>query len=392
MQDLKKELKKYSSNIYQEIKDIRIHLHENPELSFKEFETSAFIKSFLDKNQISYIDKVAKTGIVARLESGTKPSKKTIALRADMDALPIEEDKNNKYCSHNTGVMHACGHDLHIASLLGVAKTLNKFSSYWEGTIYLIFQPGEELLPGGAKLILEQDVMKPKPELILAQHVLPDMKIGEFGFKSGIYMASGDEIYLEIKSKGGHGAMPHKTTDTVLAASHIIVALQQIVSRRCDARIPTVLSFGKFIANGATNIIPEKVNIEGTFRTFNEQWRNEAKELIKEIATCTAKSMGCECEVEIKHGYPCLYNNETISNLSQELAKDYCGEENIKTMDIRLTTEDFGYFSQEYPVCFYRFGVNSENALHSSKFEAQDESLIDSVGLMSWLSINLMNS
>lgn len=392
MTDLKTKIKAFSKSINAEIKEIRAHLHTNPELSFEEFETSKFIQNYLKNIGITYKSGYVKTGIVGKIE-GKNPTKKVIALRSDMDALPITENPQNKYCSINNGIMHACGHDLHMASLLGTAKILNEFKNEWEGTVLLIFQPGEELLPGGARLMMEEGALQPEPEWILGQHVLPDMPAGTVGFRSGMYMASGDEIYLTIKGKGGHAAMPHRCTDNVLIASHIIVALQQIVSRHCDARIPTVLSFGKMIANGATNIIPEEVKIEGTFRTMDEKWRAKAKQLISNIAKSTASGMGAECEVEIRHGYPFLVNDEDLTHEAKLNAINLLGDDRVVNMDIRMTTEDFGFYSQKYPVTFYRFGVKSDKngSLHTANFEANDDSLETSMNTMAWLAISHLN-
>lgn len=392
MTNLKSNIREYSKSISSEIKEIRAHLHTNPELSFEEKETSKFIQSYLKELDIPFKSGFAKTGVVGKLE-GKNPDSKVIALRSDMDALPIKENPNNQYCSKNDGVMHACGHDMHMASLLGTAKILSKYKDEWEGTILLIFQPGEELLPGGAKIMMKEGALQPKPEWILGQHVLPDMPAGTVGFRSGMYMASGDEIYLTVKGKGGHAAMPHKCTDNLLIASHIIVALQQIVSRHGDARIPTVLSFGKMIANGATNIIPDTVEIAGTFRTMNEEWRAKAKQLITNIARSTAAGMGAECEVDIRHGYPFLVNDEEIGDQAKANAIDLLGSENVVNMDIRMTTEDFGFYSHEYPVTFYRFGVQSEGSgsLHTSSFEANDDSLETSMSVMAWLAISYLN-
>ncbi|NOU61011.1 M20 metallopeptidase family protein [Marinifilum caeruleilacunae] len=392
MTNLKDKIKEFANSIESEIIEIRSHLHQYPELSFEEFETSKFIQSKLDEYGIPFTNGHVKTGIVGKIE-GKNPSKKVIALRSDMDALPIDENPENKYCSKNIGVMHACGHDMHMASLLGTAKILNQFKSEWEGTILLIFQPGEELLPGGARLMMEEGALQPEPEWILGAHVLPDMPTGTVGFRSGMYMASGDEIYLTVKGKGGHAAMPHKCTDNVLIASHIIVALQQIVSRHCDARIPTVLSFGKIEANGATNIIPGEVKIAGTFRTMNEEWRSKAKQLISDIAKSTAKGMGAECEVDIRHGYPFLVNHEKYTEQAKNDAIELLGEEKVVNMDIRMTTEDFGFYSQKYPVSFYRFGVKSEKpgSLHTPNFEANEKALKTSMSVMAWMAISYLN-
>ncbi|RUT78495.1 M20 metallopeptidase family protein [Ancylomarina longa] len=393
MQELKTKIKEFAASINSEIKEIRAHLHANPELSFQEFETSKFIQTLLDKYGIPYQTGFVKTGIIGTIK-GENPEKRVIALRSDMDALPIDENPENKFRSKNSGIMHACGHDMHMASLLGTAKILNQFKEKWEGTILLIFQPGEELLPGGARLMMEEGALQPEPEWVLGQHVLPDMPCGKVGFRSGMYMASGDEIYLTVKGKGGHAAMPHKCTDNVLIASHIIVALQQIVSRHCDARIPTVLSFGKVIANGATNIIPSEVSIEGTFRTMDEEWRAKAKELITNIAQSTAKGMGAECEVTIKHGYPFLVNNDQFTDLAKQNAIELLGEDKVVNMDIRMTTEDFGFYSQKYPATFYRFGVKSEKdgSLHTANFEANEEALETSMSVMAWLAISFLNN
>ena len=279
--DFKDQIKELTHKYFDEIVGIRRHIHENPELSFEEYNTSKYICSKLDEYGISYKSGYVKTGIIGKIE-GKNPDKKIIALRADMDALPIHESEDHSVKSCNAGVMHACGHDAHSASLLGTAKILSELKDQWEGTILLIFQPGEEKFPGGAKLMMEEGALdNPKPEIIIGQHVLPDMEAGHVGFKEGMYMASGDEVYLTIKGKGGHAAMPHTLNDNVLIAANIIVSLQQIVARMVPANIPTVLSFGRVIADGATNIIPEKVEIAGTLRTMNEEWRAKIKAHIR---------------------------------------------------------------------------------------------------------------
>lgn len=393
MDQIINKIKKLSLEYLEEIKSIRTHLHQNPELSFEEFETSKFVQKQLDFYGISYKSGFVKTGIVGKIK-GKNPNKKVLALRADMDALPICENDFHLICSNNKGVMHACGHDMHMASLLGTAKILNELKEEWEGTVLLIFQPGEELLPGGARMMMEEGALSPEPDLIMAQHVLPDMEAGQVGFREGMYMASGDEIYLKIKGKGGHGAMPHRCDDTILIASHIVVALQQIVSRHADIRVPTVLSFGRMIAEGATNIIPQEVNIAGTFRTMNEEWRARAKQLIIDIAQNTAKGMGAECEVNIKHGYPFLINHIEHTRSAKSAAQTYLHAERVEDMDIRMTTEDFGFYSQKYPACFYRFGVKKEDSggLHTSSFQAEDSSLETSMGTMAFLAINFLNN
>lgn len=397
MIDLKETVKQLTKKYYSDILAIRRHIHENPELSFQEFNTSKYICSKLDEYGIAYKAGYVKTGIVGIIK-GKNPDRKVIALRADMDALPIEESVDNQVKSCNKGVMHACGHDAHSASLLGTARILNELKEQWEGTVLLIFQPGEESFPGGAKLMMEEGALdNPKPEVIIGQHVLPDMATGDVGFKEGMYMASGDEVYLTIKGKGGHAAMPHTLTDTVLVASHIIVALQQVVSRIVPANIPTVLSFGKVIANGATNIIPEKVEIAGTLRTMNEEWRGKLKLQIQKIATEMAVSMGATCEVKINDGYPVVTNEAKVTATAFKAAQIYLGEEHVHTMDIRMTAEDFGYYTQAYPCTFYRFGVKQDKGvhtggLHTPGFNLNESSLETSVGLMAYIALDILDS
>ena len=386
---IKQIAEKYSNNVL----EYRRYLHKHPELSFNEFNTSEYITDFLSKNRIQFKKGIAKTGILAVIE-GSKPGK-TIALRADIDALPITEQNNCDYKSENNGVMHACGHDVHTASLMGAILILNEIKSKLSGKVLFVFQPAEEKLPGGAKQMLDEGIFNEyKPDMVIAQHVNPSMKAGTIGFKSGMYMASTDEIYLTVKGKGGHAAMPHQITDTVLIASHIIIALQQIVSRKAFAAIPTVLSFGKVIANGATNIIPDEVKIEGTFRTMNEEWRKEALSQIKFISQNVAKSMGAECDVNIFNGYPSLINDNDVTLKAKKLSEQYLGVENVTDMDVRMTAEDFSYFAQVYPSTMYRIGTsnennNSQNPLHSATFDIDESVLKYSHGLMAWIAFCL---
>ncbi len=395
--NLKQTIKDLTQKYYSEIVDIRRHIHQNPELSFEEHNTSKYICSKLDEYGIPYKSGYVKTGIVGTIK-GKNAGKKVIALRADMDALPIVENEGNPFKSCNKGVMHACGHDAHSASLLGTAKILNELKDNWEGTILLIFQPGEEKFPGGAKLMMEEGALdNPKPEIILGQHVLPDMDAGDVGFKEGMYMASGDEVYLTVKGKGGHAAMPHTLNDNVLIAANIIVSLQQIVSRMVPANIPTVLSFGRVIADGATNIIPEKVEIAGTLRTMDEEWRARIKTHIRKIASEMAESMGASCDVKINDGYPVVTNNAGITAQSYLAAQEYLGQDHVHKMDIRMTAEDFGYYTQKYPCTFYRFGVKQVNkkntgGLHTPGFNLNESSLETSVGLMAYIAMDLLTN
>ena len=399
--DLKEKIETLAAEYFEDVVNIRRHIHEHPELSFHEFKTSEYVKKKLIEYGIENItDGFVKTGILAVIEGSRKATGKTrtIALRADMDALPITETNDVAYKSKNEGVMHACGHDIHTASLLGTARILNDLKTEFAGRILLVFQPGEELLPGGAKLMLEEGIFNQyRPEAVIAQHVLPDMDAGTVGFKSGMYMASSDEIYLTVKGKGGHAALPHLTADTVLMASQIIVSLQQIASRNANPAIPTVLSFGKVEANGATNVIPDKVKITGTFRTMNEEWRAEAHQRIEKIAQSVATAMGGSCEVNIVKGYPFLVNDETVTARASKAAEEYLGSSKVVDMDIRMTAEDFAYFSQAFPSTLFRLGVRKPNSkdirnLHTSDFDADEEVIKTSIGNLSWIAASYLNN
>ncbi|HCI58373.1 MAG TPA: amidohydrolase [Bacteroidetes bacterium] len=370
----------------------RRHLHKNPELSFKEFQTQQFVWGRLDEIGITNKVKIAETGIVAMIE-GKNPSAKIIALRADMDALPIQETNKTDYVSQNAGVMHACGHDVHTSSLLGVASVLQQFKNEFSGTVKLLFQPGEEKLPGGASMMIKEGVLKnPSVSGILGQHVMPLIETGKVGFRSGVYMASTDEIYVTIKGKGGHGAIPHQNIDPVLIASHIIVALQQIVSRNANPIMPSVLSFGKVVANGATNVIPDSVYLEGTFRTLDERWRNDAHAKMIKMAEAIAEGMGGKCEFNIVRGYPALVNNPELTASARKNAVDYLGEENVLDLDIWMAAEDFAFYSQETNACFYRLGTRNEakgitSSVHTSTFDIDENALKTGVGLMTYLAL-----
>jgi len=390
-------VKELAANYSDEVVAIRRHLHQHPELSFVEFETSKYIQSKLDEWGITYEAGMVKTGIVVLVE-GNNPTKKVIALRADIDALPIQEENNFPYRSVNDGVMHACGHDLHTSSLLGVVKILNELKSEFEGTVKCFFQPGEERLPGGASLMIKEGILEnPKPEIVFGQHVYPDLPCGKVGFRPGIYMASADELYVTVHGKGGHGALPHKNVDPVLITSHIMVALQQVVSRQAKPDVPTVLSFGKVVANGSTNVIPAKVELEGTFRTFNEEWRAEAHEKMVKMAKSIAESMGGTCDFEVRKGYPFLVNDEHVTLRAKKVAQQFLGEENVVDLDLRMTAEDFSYYSQEMPGCFYRLGTarpeeQKVSGLHTSTFNLDENAIELGVGLMAAMAIEELNS
>ncbi|MEI8049068.1 MAG: M20 family metallopeptidase [Bacteroidota bacterium] len=394
---LSEKIKALAAEFAPGIIQIRRHLHAHPELSEKEFNTADYICSTLDGYGIQYMRNVGGNGIVAKIE-GRQPQTFTLALRADMDALPISELNECEYKSLNPGVMHACGHDVHIASLLGASKILNELRRDFDGTIRLIFQPSEEKFPGGALAMIQDGVLKnPVPGRIYGQHVLPTLEAGKVGFKPGRYMASTDEVYLTVKGRGGHAATPELNIDPILIASHIIVALQQLVSRMAPPGVPTVLSFGRVIADGRTNIIPSEVKIDGTFRTFDEKWRALAHEKITMIAKGMAESMGGNCDVFIAKGYPFLVNNDLATAQAKALAQEYLGAENVVDLDQRMTAEDFAYYSHIIPACFYRLGVKNpewENIrnLHTPEFDADERSLETGMGLMAWLALGTLKS
>lgn len=370
----------------------RRHLHKHPELSFQEFKTQEYVWQRLSEIGVDKKHKIASTGIVALIE-GNNPSSKVIALRGDMDALPIQETNETDYASVNAGVMHACGHDVHTSSLLGVATLLSLIRKEFSGTVKLLFQPGEEKLPGGASLMIKEGALKnPTIAGILGQHVMPHIDTGKVGFRSGIYMASTDEIYVTVKGKGGHGAIPHLNIDPVLISSHLIVALQQLVSRNANPIMPSVLSFGKVIANGATNVIPDTVYIEGTFRTLDEKWRNDAHAKMIKMAEAIAEGMGGKCEFKIVRGYPALVNNPELTASARKNAVDYLGKENVLDLDIWMAAEDFSFYSQQAPACFYRLGVRNEqknitSSVHTSTFDIDEDALKTGVGLMTYLAL-----
>ncbi|HRG37989.1 MAG TPA: M20 family metallopeptidase [Bacteroidia bacterium] len=390
--DLKSKIQQAATNSLTEIIEIRRHLHTYPELSFEEYKTSEYIASKLKKYQIPFTTGIVKTGIVGIIE-GKNPSKKVIALRADMDALPITEANTCEYKSKNIGVMHACGHDVHSASLLGAAKILNELKNEFEGTIKLFFQPGEEKLPGGASLMIQEGVLEnPTTQTMFGQHVFPTMEAGKVGFRNGMYMASTDEIYICVKGKGGHAAMPKDYNSPLLIASKILLELNKEFMQQ-EQPAPTVLAFGKITGNGATNVIPDEVNIEGTFRTLNEDWRREAKIKMKALAEKVAKEMGGSCNYVIENGYPFLVNDETTTTRARAAAEAYLGKDNVEELPLRMTAEDFAFFSQKVPSCFYRLGTANKakgitSGVHTATFDIDEKALEIGAGLMAWLAVN----
>lgn len=393
---LKDKVKQLANELHSSVINNRRHLHANPELSFEEYKTSAFVKEKLDQLEIPW-SPMAGTGIVAMIE-GTKSSDKLIALRADMDALPIIEKNDIDYASTNKGVMHACGHDAHTSSLLGTAAILQSMRDDFGGKVKLIFQPGEEKLPGGAGMMIKEGVLvQNKPSVVIAQHVSPNIPAGKIGIRKGKFMASMDEIFMTVKGRGGHGAQPHMNIDPVMITAQILVALQQLVSRMANPSVPTVLSFGKIIADGAINVIPDSVYIEGTFRALDEEWRAEAHKRMKKIAQGIAESFGGTCDITINRGYPFLINEAVLTEKVQAYAEDYLGKENVLPQDIWMASEDFSMFSQAADCCYYLVGVRNEkmgytSSLHTPTFNIDEDALQIGPGLMAYISLKQLGN
>lgn len=388
---LKEKVSKLANEMHGAVIRDRRHLHSYPELSFQEFKTAQFVKDRLDAMEISWIP-MAGTGVVAMIE-GSIPSDKLVALRADMDALPITEINEVEYASTNKGVMHACGHDAHTSSLLGTAAILQSMKDEFGGKIKLIFQPGEEKLPGGASIMIKEGVLDhERPSAVIAQHVSPMIPAGKIGIRKGKFMASMDEIFVTVTGKGGHGAQPHLNIDPVMIAAQILVSLQQVVSRMADPSVPTVLSFGKVIANGAINVIPDTVYMEGTFRTLKEEWRNEAHIRMKTIAEGMAESLGGSCDFQIVKGYPFLINEIKLTEKVQHYAEEYLGRENVLQQDVWMAAEDFSIFSQAADCCYYLMGVRNEekgivSSLHTPTFNLDEKALETGMGLMAYVAL-----
>ena len=382
-------IKLRSEQLFDKVKGYREYMHAHPELSYQEVETMNFVSKKLSELGIEHQTKIGDTGVVAIVKGDRhEDMSDCVALRSDLDALPIQEENDVSYKSNVDGVMHACGHDVHTSILLGTAEILNELKEELPYPVKLIFQPGEEKNPGGATLMIRDGVLEnPKVKEMYALHVFPDMEAGKVGFRSGLYMASCDEIYITFNGKGGHGAMPHQATDPILMGAQFITSIQQIVSRNTDPTIPCVLSFGHFEGVGATNVIPSKVHLKGTFRTMNETWRKEALMLIKEHAEGIAQISGGKAEVEISKGYPYLENNPVLTNGLKEKAVSFLCKENVGELELRMTSEDFSFYSQEVPVCFFRLGVRNEkegivHGVHHPKFNIDSEALKTGIQVM----------
>jgi amidohydrolase len=397
MSGIKEIILERSAELFNEAVSLRRHFHKHPELSYQETETSLFICNWLKENNIEFRSGIAGTGIIASIK-GKADGKKVVAVRAEMDALPITEKNSFTFASINNGRMHACGHDSHMAMLLGSAKLLNNLAGEFGGTILLIFQPGEEKSPGGAKLIIESgELGNPKPDLVIAQHILPELETGKVGYKSGRYMASCDEIYITVTGRGGHAALPGLTTDQVYIASNLVIRLKDNMLKRQTAnKIPTVLGIGRISGEGATNVIPEKVEIAGTFRTFDEKWRSEALALIRSIAEETARDFGVSVDVNIAEGYPVLFNDESLTARAVELSQALLGEEKIETFDIRMSSDDFSFYSSVAPSLYYRVGIRKKDTemkkLHTPDFDIDENAMRTGIANLSWLIYNFLAS
>lgn len=371
----------------------RRHIHRHPELSFEEHATGRYIAEQLKAWGIPHQHPVAGTGVVALIK-GEKGAGKTFALRADIDALPIPEANDRDYRSTHEGIMHACGHDVHTASLLGTAVILWEMRRHFAGSVKLLFQPGEEKSPGGASIMIKEGVLEnPKPVGILGQHVHPPLEVGKVGFRPGIYMASADEVYVTITGRGGHGAMPHDTVDPIAVAGQVIIALQHLVSRQADPAMPTVLTFGHIASDGgATNVIPDRVRLQGTFRTFDEKWRREGLDKMRRIVEQVAAAFGAVGELRSEGGYPYLKNDEALTQRVRGYAEDYLGPDKVVELPIRMTGEDFSFYTQLMPACFYRLGTGNAakgitSPVHTPTFDVDEACFRHSTGLMAWMAL-----
>lgn len=377
----------------------RQELHQHPELSFQEYQTAAYIKAVLDKLSIPYLP-VAETGVAAWITGKKSLSDDVIVLRADIDALPIQELNEISYKSNHDGVMHACGHDFHTSNLLGVATVLQELEHSFSGRVLLLFQPAEERIPGGAQEILRSGVFdeyESRIKAVLGLHVSPQLGVGEVGVCPGKFMASSDEFYVRIKGKGGHAAEPHRAIDPVYIGAQLVSSLQHVISRRANPAIPSVLTFGRFIGNGAVNVIPDEVYMEGTFRTMDEQWRKEALEQIEYLIRELPQSFGAEVELTIKNGYPFLYNDPSLSQDISNYMAEILSKENVKDIGIWMAAEDFAYYSHRFPSLFFLVGIRNaqrepQYGLHNAKFNLDEDSFRTSMQAMVYASIRLLTS
>ena len=389
MSAIAQEINRLSTVLHSDVVAYRRHLHQNPELSFQEYETSKFIKAQLEKLAIPY-EEVANTGVVGVIEGTKSPAGRTIVLRADIDALPIKEENETEFTSQKDGLMHACGHDFHTANLLGVARILQQLTHTFSGKVLLLFQPAEERVPGGAKAVIASGILEKLGGTISAVfglHVSPRLDTGQIGLCAGRFMASADEFYLKINGTGGHAAEPNRAVDTIMVAAQLLTALQQVVSRKANPLMPSVLTFGKIIGNGAANVIPDHVWLEGTFRTMDEEWRKQALQHFEEIVYGTVKMLGATAELEIKHGYPMLINDDVLSQQFKSSVINHFGAEHLEDVPQWMAAEDFAYYSHKYPSVFFLVGIKNEQqrvqyGLHNAKFDLDEQAFLTAMQAM----------
>src|SRR5659263_169713 len=394
---LREHILREAESLLPEIVEIRRHIHQHPELSYAEYETAAFISSKLDAMGIEHRTGIAGTGIVGFIRGEAAGRGLTIGLRADMDALPISEAGASEYHSRNEGVMHACGHDAHVAMLIGAAGIIKSLRKEFAGTVLLVFQPGEEKAPGGARMMIETGIFRNfNPDMFIAQHILPDMQSGTVGFHAGPYLASCDEIYITVAGRGGHAAQPSQYTDQIYIASELVISLKDTVAEKSKGQAATILGIGKITGMGATNVIPEKVEIAGTFRTFDERWRKEAKEIIRKTASEIARKRGASIDVNIVEGYPVLVNNEPLTNRAVELSRQLLGDAKVKEVPDRMSSEDFSFFAEKYPSFLFRLGITSDGEkmrpAHTPYFDMDESSMATGTATMAWLALNLIKA
>ena len=392
--ELKELLSTKVSAIYEKIKSYREHLHQNPELSYKEFNTMEYVAAKLKDIGIPYEKGVAGTGIIGIIRSSKHSENQAcIGLRADLDALPIQEQNTASYKSKVEGVMHACGHDVHTSILLGAAEILFELREDLEHPVKLIFQPGEEKNPGGASLLIEAGVLEnPKVKEMYALHVFPELEVGKLALRPGLNMASCDELHLEIIGVGGHGAMPEKCINPILIGSEFIIEAQNIIHKSCPKEVPCVISFGHFDALGATNVIPERAEIKGTFRTMNEEWREKAAILLMDLANNLENKYKGNVNLIVSKGYPFLKNDDELTEKLKTKFESFFGPEKIEGLALRMTSEDFSFYSQTIPVCFFRLGVGNKEkgiiySVHHPKFDVDSACL--KTGMLAMIQVAL---
>lgn len=369
----------------------RRHLHAHPELSFAEHTTGAYIAEQLRGLGIGVREGVAGTGVIGMVQ-GAGPGQGCICLRADIDALPIQEANTCDYRSVNDGVMHACGHDAHTAMVLGAGAVLHELRDRWSGTVHLLFQPGEEKIPGGATLVLNEDALRdPRPTLIIGQHCTPELELGKLGFRAGPFMASSDELYVTVKGRGGHAALPEKLVDPIVISAHLLLRLkQEFAAFRPSEK--TILAFGRVEALGATNVVPDEVKIAGTLRAFNEPLREELHAWLPKRANEICSEYGGSCDFLVMKGYPVLVNDDALTERMRAAAEALIGAGNVVRMDQRMGSEDFAFYTHAMPGCFFRLGTGAPGApfrgLHTPTFDIDEEALRMGSAMMAWGAIS----